>query len=106
MINLNTPILKSEQGNIFHVRKADFDFDRNEVNFYWQIKDTLGAVMFDGNAILKDWIETIQNEEETTTVQHNDFTEWYQFGYPTHGDLVEKAAEIAGYSGEYVGGLI
>jgi len=106
MILLTNGIIKQENGTIFHVRKADFDFDRKEVNFYWQIKDTLGAVMFEGNAILKDWIETIQTDESSTIVQHGDFTQWYEYTYIHHSDLVSKVAEIAGYNGEYVGNLI
>lgn len=94
---LTTPVLKDLVGNIFHVSRFNIDCDRLQANFQWQIKDANGAVLFTDNATLKDTAEMIDD----ISVQHNDFSDWYNLEYKTHADLVSKVAALAGFSGEF-----
>jgi hypothetical protein len=105
MISLTTPILKNQEGRTFHLARTNFDFDRKQMECEWQIKGTDGAVIFTGFVIFKD-TPAVMNEENELVTPEVSFTNWYETEYVTHSDLVEKVAELAGYSGEYIGQLI
>lgn len=90
-LTLSTPVTRiiNEVGDTFEVEHCKLDFANKKAEFFWRIKTQTEKV-------LKQGTETLEDKDQPL------FTNWYNVEYKTHADLVNKVAELAGYSGTFI----
>lgn len=97
ILNKNMPIILSEPitriindiGDTFEVEHAVLFFTQKYARFLWRVKTSTGSILKQGEVVIKD-------EQDNPN-----FTNWYNTGYKTHADLVNKVAELAGFTGVF-----